>query len=343
MVETMAELPERRGTILRIVVAEYIASATPVASESIARGYSLGVSPATTRHEMARLEEEGYIIRPHTSAGGVPSDKGYRYYVQCLIRDSKLDPEDQIAIRRFFDEVGQEPEDWARSAVTILTQRLESIALATLPHAPVCHFRHMDLVAMQELLVLLVLVLQEGQIKKRLLASAQATTQDELTASANKMNAAYQGLSGRQIGAQELELSPIEEQIADVMVQIMQAEDKQQHEQFYLDGLRHLVSRAEFMHGKQILNLVEAIEERRILNNLLSSLGDVSGIRVTIGGENEEEALQGCSVILSNYGFEERRGTIGVIGPTRMPYGRAIPTVDYVSTIMSDLLSRISA
>jgi len=339
----MAELPERRETILKIIVGEYVASATPVASESIARGYSLGISPATTRHEMARLEEEGYIARPHASAGSIPSDKGYRYYVECLLKEAKLSQEEQLAIQRFFYQAEQEPEKWARLAVTVLTQRLKNIALATPPHAPVCHFRHLELIALQELLILFVLVLQEGKIRQQLLALEQAASQDELTALANRLNAAYQGLTYSQIGAQELESSPIEERISGIIMQVMEAEDKQQYEQFYLDGWRHLVSQAEFIKSKKMLHLIEALEERSILNKLLSSLGNESGIKVTIGSENEEEVLQECSVILSNYGTQGRRGAIGVIAPTRMPYSRAIPTVDYVSTIMSELVSGVYA
>jgi len=339
----MAELPERTGTILKIIVGEYVASATPVASESITRGYSLGISPATTRHEMAHLEEEGYIARPHTSAGAVPSDKGYRYYVECLLKEAKLGQEEQLDIQQFFCQAEQEPENWARLAVTVLTQRLRSIALATPPRAPVCHFRHLDLVALQELLILLVLVLQEGKIKQQLLASEQVVSQDELAAWANKLNAAYQGLTYIQIGAQELDLSPIEERIIGIIAQVMEAEDKQQYEQFYLDGWRHLVSQAEFVKGKKMLSLVEALEEGSILNNLLGSLGSESGVKVTIGNENKEEALQECSVILSNYGARGRKGAIGVIGPTRMPYSRAIPTIDYISTIMSELVSGVYA
>ncbi|TET86952.1 MAG: heat-inducible transcription repressor HrcA [Dehalococcoidia bacterium] len=339
----MAELPERTGTILKIIVGEYVASVTPVASESVTRGYSLGISPATTRHEMARLEEEGYIARPHTSAGAVPSDKGYRYCVECLLKEARLGQEEQLAIQHFFSQAEQQPESWARLAVTVLTQRLKSIALATPPRAPVCHFRHLDLVALQELLILLVLVLQEGKIKQQLFASEQVVPQDELTTLANKLNATYQGLTYTQIGAQELALSPLEERIIGTIVQVMEAEDKQQYEQFYLDGWRYLVRQAEFVKGRKMLDLVEALEEGGILNNLLGSLGSESGIKVTIGNENEEEALQECSVILSNYGAQGRRGAIGIIGPTRMPYSRAIPTIDYVSAVMSELVSRTYA
>jgi len=336
------EFPERRGKILRIIVSEYIALAAPVPSESIARGYSLGISPATTRHEMARLEEEGYIIRPHTSAGGMPSDKGYRFYVVSLLKELKVSPEDREAIRGVFSQADkEEPEDWARRAVNVLTKTLENMALATLPHAPQCHFRHLHLVGLQEQLLLLILVLAEGQVKKRVVTLDDEVLQEELESSANKMNEAYAGMSRQQIERHKLKLSFLEEQIRQLVTQLMEAEDKQQYEDFYLDGLRHLVSQAEIVENRQISSLVEAIEDRRVLGKLLASLGDISGTRVTIGDENEPEALHGCSVILSKYGVEERKGAIGVIGPMRMHYSRAIPVVDYVSSLMSEMLNKM--
>src|SRR4030043_262467 len=162
-------LSERRGIILKIIVSEYTTSGIPVASEGIARRYALGVSPATTRHEMAHLEEEGYISRPHVSAGGVPSDKGYRYYVEYLIKEAKLSDEEQHAIQQLIYQAEQELEEWAHLAATFLSQRLKGIALVTLPRASVCHFRHLDLIALQECQVLFVLLLKEGEIKRLVL------------------------------------------------------------------------------------------------------------------------------------------------------------------------------
>ncbi|HJX69555.1 MAG TPA: heat-inducible transcriptional repressor HrcA [Dehalococcoidia bacterium] len=335
-------LPERRGIILKIIVSEYTTSGIPVASESIARRYALGVSPATTRHEMAHLEEEGYISRPHVSAGGVPSDKGYRYYVEYLIKEAKLSDEEQHAIQQLIYQAEQELEEWARLAATFLSQRLKSIALVTLPRASVCHFRHLDLIALQEYQVLFVLLLQEGEIKQLVLTLEQAVSQDELTALANHLNAVYKGLDYSQIDAQEIELSPLEEQIAVTILQTMQVEDKQQYDQFYLSGWRHLLSQPEFIKGEKTLSLVEALEEGSLLNSLLGSLGHEPGVKVVIGNENEEEALRGCSVILSNYGIRVR-GTIGVIGPTRLLYHQAIPIVDYLSSVMSGVVNEIYA
>lgn len=335
-------LPERRGLILKVIVGEYIASGAPVASENIARGYALGISPATIRHEMARLEEEGYISRPHVSAGGMPSDKGYRYYVEYLIRETKLSNEEQRTIQQLFYHVEQEMEEWARLAAAFLSQRLKSIALVTLPRSPACHFRHLDLLVLQEFHVLFVLLLQEGRVKQRVLILEQAVSQEELNVLANRLNAIYKGLSYSQIGAQEIELSSLEARVIEAILHTMQVEDEQQYDQFYLDGWRHLLSQPEFIKGEKMLSLVEALEEGSLLNVLLDSLGGESRVKVIIGNENKAEALQEYSVILSNYG-DQAKGAIGVIGPTRLPYYQAISTVDYLSSIMSGVLNEMYA
>jgi len=335
-------LPERRGFILKIIVSEYITSGAPIGSENIARGYGLGISSATIRHEMARLEEEGYINRPHVSAGGIPSDRGYRYYVEYLIREAKLSNEEQSSIQQLFHNAEQEMEEWARLAAAFLSQRLKSIALVTMPRSPVSHFRHLHLVALQEFNVLFVLVLQEGKVKQRLLTVEQAVTQEELNNLANRLNELCEGLSYSQIGALEVEVSPLEARVLEVLLQTMQSADEQKYDQFYLDGWRHLLSQPEFMKGEKTLGLVEALEEGSLLNNLLDSLESESRVKVIIGNENRSEALQEYSVILSNYG-DRAKGAIGVIGPTRLPYYQAIPTVDYLSSIMSRVLNELFA
>ena len=341
----MAELSERRGAILKVVVGEYIVTGVPVASESVARGYSLGVGPATIRSEMAHLEEQGYIERPHTSAGGVPSDRGYRYYVGCLMNGAKISQRERRAIHRLFDQVEREPDEWARLAVSVLTDRLRSIAIATPPRAAGCHLRRLELVSLQDLMVMVVIVLQEGRVKQRLIGLEQGVSQGELASVANRLNEAYRGgdYAGIHRRAREMRLSPIEERITDVMVQVMESEDNQGYERCFLDGWRYLVGHEELIGRQRMLYLVEALEERSVLNRLLRAFRDGAGIRITIGGENSDLALQECSVILSNYGAGGIRGTIGVIGPTRMPYNRAVPMLEYVSAVMSELVGSVYA
>jgi heat-inducible transcriptional repressor len=339
----MIELPQRTGIILKIIAGEYISSGVAVSSDAIYRGYSLRASPATIRHEMAYLTDEGFITRPHTSAGGIPSDKGYRYYVEDLMDEAQITAEERAAIRRRFKQARQEPDDWARLAVSILTQKLQNIALATPLRAPLCHFRHLDIVSLEGLMILVVLVLREGKTKQRFLTLDHALSQDALTAAAAKLSEAYRGLTVSEIRSQPLELSPIEEIVTGTVIRMMRAEDAHQHEQYYLDGWRYLMAQAGMIRANRMLILVEALERKNMLGTLLANLEGEQGIRITIGNENEDEALRECTVVMSNYGAGEHRGAIGVIGPTRMPYGRVIPIVDYVSSIMSELVSQTYA
>jgi heat-inducible transcriptional repressor len=290
---------------------------------------------------MAWLEEEGYIIRPHTSAGGVPSDKAYRYYVDTILQQAELSEEEKCTIRHLFHQVERELEEWVRLAATLLARRLRNVALVTPPQALECRLKHLELITLQEFLALLVLVLREAKLKRQLLTFEYVVTAEELTAVANKLNALYSGLTCSQIRTKTVKLSSIEEEITAVVTRIMEAEDERQYREFYLDGLRHLLSQPEFSRSTKVLEVLELLEEKSALRDILSSLGG-EGLRVTIGGENQEQALQGCSLILSGYGIpHEARGAIGVIGPTRMPYQRAIPTVRYLSQVMSELVAEL--
>lgn len=335
----MIELPQRTGLILKIIVGEYISSGVPVSSDAVYRSYSLRASPATIRHEMACLADEGFISRPHTSAGGVPSDKGYRFYVEDLLDETQIAAEERAAIRRRFKQARQEPDEWARLAVSILTQKLQNIALATPLRSPLCHLRHLDIVPLEGLMILVVLVLGEGTTKQRFVTLDQTASQDALNAAAARLSESYRGLTVPEIQSLSLQLSPIDEIIAGTVMRMMQAEDAHRHDQYYMDGWRYLMAQASMIRASRLLSLVEALERKGMLSALLANPDSEPGIRVTIGNENEDEALRECSVIISNYGVGERRGAIGVIGPTRMPYGRVIPIVDCVSSLMSELVS----
>jgi heat-inducible transcriptional repressor len=338
----MGGLSRRRETILKIIVSEHIVSASPVSSENIALNYNLGISPATIRNEMAHLEEEGLISRPHTSAGGIPSDKGYRYYVESSIEGVQLSEDEQIAIRQFFGRAERDIEGWVRLAAAVLAQKLKSVALVTLPRAAACHLRYLNLVSVHDFVALLIIVLQEARLKQQLITLKQVTTQDDLTITGNKLNAAFKGLTQSQIISSDVELTPLEDNIRDIIVQMMRAEDERQNEQLYLDGLRHLLSQPEFIETEKTIGLIEVLEERAMFNRLLNSLVGRNRTSVIIGSENKEQALRRCSIILNSYGIPGiAEGTIGIIGPTRMPYNQVIPTVNYLSSLMSELMSEL--
>lgn len=334
-------LSPRTGTILKAIVTEYIAGATPVPSQSLVKEYGLGVSPATIRNEMAYLEREGYITRPHPSAGSVPSDKGYRYYVDTLT-DMHLPLAEQRLISHLFHQVERELEEWLSLATALIAQLAHNVAIVSAPKPADCRFKHLELVALRDSLALAVIVLHGARLKQQLINFDQAVSQPRLTAIANKLNAAYSGLTSSQISTKGIELSPTEKQLTDCLVSVMRAEDEQEYEEPYFNGLHFMLSQPEFAHSQRALALMELVEQRNLLRTILPHRLTKHGVQVVIGRENEAEVIRDYSVVISQYGLaDEATGTIGVVGPTRMPYARTISTVLYLSSVLSSLLAEL--
>ena len=332
-------ISERTGQILKSIVGQYIVRATPVPSQSIADTSELGVSPATIRNEMMRLEQEGYIIRAHPSSGSIPSDKGYRFYVESL-NDIILTSAEQRLVSHLFHQVERELEKWVSLAATLIAQLVRNTAIVTMPKPTACKFKHMEIVALQESLALVVLVLHGAKVKEQLLTFAQSVSQSELTTIANKLNIAYSGLPRQQMLTQEISLAPIEQQITERLLEMMQDEDEQEYEVPYLDGLHFMLSQPEFAHSYQTLSLVELVEHRNLLKSIVPEKLGSHQVHVVIGAENKAEAFHNYSIVISKYGIpEEAEGTIGVVGPTRMPYAHTISTVVYLSSLLSGLVA----
>ncbi len=334
-------LTARTGTILRSIVEQYIVKATPVSSQGIINDYELGVSTATIRNEMAHLEQESYIIRPHPSAGSIPSDKGYRYYVETLM-DIQLPLAEQRLVNHLFHQVEGELEEWLNLAATLIAQLVQNVAIVTMPKPVACQFKHLELVALHDSLALLILVLRSAKAKQQLITFAQVILQSELTTIADKLNATYSGLTNSQILAKGTGLSSTEQQATDCLLKVMKAEDDQEYEEPYLDGLHFIFNQPEFTHSHRMLSLMELVEHRNLLRSIVPSGLTNQGVQVVIGKENKAEAIHDYSVVISQYGLlQEAVGTIGVVGPTRMPYARAISTVDYLSSVLSRLMAEL--
>jgi len=331
----------RTETILKSIVAQYIAKATPVPSQSIMNDYDLRVSAATIRNEMANLEQEGYIARPHPSAGSIPLDKGYRCYVESL-GDIRLPLAEQRLISHLFHQVEQELEEWLNLAATLIAQMVQNAAVVTMPKPEACRFKHLELVSLQDSLMLVVLVLSGAKVRQQLMTFDQIISQPQLTAIANKLSTAYSGLTGSQISAKGTGLSSTEQQITDCLAKVMEAEDSQEYEKQYLDGLHFMLNQPEFAHSQRMLTLMELVEQRSLLRSIVPPKLTSNRVQVIIGKENKSEAIHDYSVVISKYGLpEEAVGTIGVIGPTRMPYARTIATVEYLSSVMNGLMAKL--
>ena len=334
-------LPPRTETILKSIVEQYITRAIPVPSQSIINDYELGVSAATIRNEMAHLEQGGYITRRHPSAGSIPSDKGYRYYVESLT-DIKLPLAEQRLISHLFHQVETELVEWLSLAATVIARLAQNLVIVTTPKSVDCQFKHLELVALQDLLALVILVLRGARVKQQLITFDQVISQPGLTAIANKLNIAYSGLSRQQILAKVMGLSPTEQQVTDCLLKIMEAEDEQGYEEPYLNGLHFMLSQPEFAHSQRMLALMELAEHRNLMRIIVPQGLSSRWVQVIIGKENKADVIHDYSVVISRYGLpEEAEGTIGVLGPTRMPYAHTISVVSYLSTVLSGLMAEL--
>jgi heat-inducible transcriptional repressor len=311
----------------------------PVSSASVVNDCGLDISSATIRNEMVTLENEGYIIRPHHAAGSVPSDKGYRFYVESL-NYVELPIEEQRLISHLFHQVEENLEQWLSLAVTLLSQRVQNIAIMTSPKPPSCRFKHMELVSLQEHLALAVLVLRGATVRQQLVNFEQPVTQEELRVIADKMVKNCAGLSASQIAEKRLQLSPGEQRVADCVIKLMRTEDERSHENSYIDGLHYLMNQPEFNTGNRLVNLMGLVEQRKLIEAMMNNKLNEYGVQVIIGKENRSESIQNFSVVLSHYGIpDEAVGTIGVVGPTRMHYARTISAIGFMSSMMSKLVS----
>lgn len=336
-------LSPRREKILRAIVEQYVAKARPVPSQEILADRGMEVSSATIRNEMMRLEEEGYIIRPHTSAGSVPTDKGYRRYVEA-IGDIQLPVAEQRLVSHLFHQVERELEEWLNLAATLLAQMVHNTAVVTTPKAPSCRFKHLELVSLQGSLALLVVVLDGARVRQQLISFDQVMFQEKLTIMATKLNAIFAGLNSAQIRAKDTAgLSLTEQKLTDCLAKIMETEDEREYAEPYLDGLHFMLSQPEFAHDQHLaLSLMELIERRSLMRSIIPPGFTGRSVRVIIGRENRAESIHDYSVVISRYGLpQEAAGTIGVIGPTRMPYAHTMATVNYLASVLSRLVARL--
>jgi heat-inducible transcriptional repressor len=337
----MAELTERQERILAFVVQEYVEDAQPVGSETLRRR-GMNVSSATIRNELAELEELGYLTHPHTSAGRLPTEKGYRYFVESLMDEFELPPVEQRMISHQFHQVTLDVDQWMRLSAAVLAHASHSAALVTAPQASHCRFKHLQLVLISEQVALLVLVMQEGTIKQQMLALSEPIGQEEMTSVSNRLNDHFAGLNVEQIHATTIPLSAFESGVVHVVIDLMAQIDSRTSHDVYRDGLMDILRQPEFSAIGRMQALLEMLEQRTTLEQMLIELAPERGVQVVIGGENQYDAMSDYSMVLSRYGLPgEAGGIVGVLGPLRMHYPRTIGVVRYVASLLDDLMGRM--
>ncbi|MBK9942996.1 MAG: heat-inducible transcription repressor HrcA [Kouleothrix sp.] len=341
------EMNERRQLILKLVIQEFIESSTPVASELLVRKYGLNVSSATIRNEMAALEDLGFLTHWHTSAGRAPTDAGYRYYVENLMDRTPLSATEQRTIRHQFYQVRSELDQWIQLAGAVLARTAQNASVVTPPRAYTARFKHLELIAIHDTMVLLVLVLHDGTIRQQTFTLDAARSQEDLSRSAGKINERSHDASiGRvddMLQYDRAQLAPLfddlELHVLDLVARAMRQLEDQLNSQIYSDGLIEMLTQPEFTQVGRVRQVLEMLQGGKGLGPLIPRVLASNGVQVVIGGEHSRDEMREYSVVLSRYGIaDEVVGVLGVIGPTRMPYPRTISTVRYISTVMSDLL-----
>jgi heat-inducible transcriptional repressor len=332
-------LTRRQEMILALIVHAYTQRGEPVSSRSLAELPEMKVSPATVRNEMAVLEELGYIVAPHTSAGRVPTESGYRYFVRHLVASAELPSSERTLITERLRSVPLATEQWMRFAASALTRLTQTAALVTAPAIRTGRFKHLELISIQGRLVLMVLVLQGGGVHQRMLNLAEPVSQQTLSDLSTRLNALCADLTANDMLLKAVGMSLLDREVIELAAEVIDRAGMVSMGAVYRDGLSDMLP--SFTDGEGAQQAVRVFEERSFLTMVLDEfLGPLAGdVNVVIAGEGKREELSQLSMVLSRYGVPgQLSGAVGLIGPTHLNYGRAISAVRYVSTMMTNML-----
>jgi heat-inducible transcriptional repressor len=343
-VESRAMLDRRAQILLKTLVERYIAEGEPVGSRALSRSSGLDLSPATIRNVMADLEELGFVASPHTSAGRIPTQRGYRFFVDTLLTVKQLD---RVEISQL--EVNLHPDHPQRliSAASQLLSELTHFAgvvVASKRKTPA--FRHMEFLALSDKRVLLIIVTPDGDVQNRILFTEKAYTPSELTMAANFLNQNYAGLTFDDIRRRlREELKQLREDMTLLMTAALEAGSEalsESTENYVISGERNLLDSHDLASNmSRLRELFELFEKKTLLVQILEVSTRAQGVQLFIGDESGIAPLDECSVVTAPYEVDGQIiGTVGVIGPTRMAYERVIPIVDITAKLLSSALSQ---
>jgi len=330
-------LDDRAKLLLKTLVERYIADGTPVGSRTLSRAPGLELSPATIRNVMADLEELGLIVSPHTSAGRIPTARGYRLFVDTMLTAQRP----QLAAPSL---PADQPQKVIANAAQLLSNLSQFVGVVMAPRRTSA-FRHMEFLRLSDRRLLVIIVSPDGDVQNRVIFTDREYTQSELVEAANYLNAHYSGLSMEQVRDRlKTEMDTLRGEIASLMqaaVQVSSEAITQAQEEVIVAGERNLLAVSDFSSDMgQLRRAFELFEQKAQLLRLLDVSSKAEGVRIFIGGESQVVPYEELSVVSANYEVDgEVVGTLGVIGPTRMHYDRMIQIVDITSRLVSNALS----
>jgi heat-inducible transcriptional repressor len=337
-------LTDRGQRILEAIIEEYIATAQPVGSKALTHNHGIKLSPASVRNVMAELEELGYLISPHTSAGRIPTEKGYRFYVDTLLRVNDLDNQQKDQIERQYRQHGLQMADMLREASRTLSSFSHYTGLVMVPRLKATIFRHIEFVRLSPRQVLTVFVTQSGLVQNKLVEVEEDLTSQDLEQITNYLNQTMNGLSIQEVRARIVAEMAQEKALYDQLLQRAfllsnAALVDETSGEVIIEGTSRFLEQPEFSDLQQMKRIVQTFEHKSALVDLLDRGLETDGVQVIIGSETDCSELADCSLITAAYsGKQGTLGTLGVIGPNRMPYSTIIPIVDYTASLISRLL-----
>ena len=340
----MGSADDRRFEVLRAIVADFVATKEPIGSKALVERHNLGVSSATVRNDMAVLEAEGYITQPHTSSGRVPTEKGYREFVDRLDDVKPMSSSERRAILKFL-ESGVDLDDVLRRAVRLLAQLTRQVAIVQYPTLSRSTVRHLEVVALTPARLLLVVITDTGRVDQRVVELGDAINDHELSQLRERLAAALEGkpLSAASVAVADLAaqldghggLGDAVGRAATVLVETL----VEHHEERLLLGGTANLTRNSADLGGSLRSVLEALEEQVVVLRLLAAQQEAGKVTVRIGHETEAEQMAGTSVVSTTYGSSGKvYGGMGVVGPTRMDYPGTIANVAAVALYIGEVL-----
>jgi heat-inducible transcriptional repressor len=342
-------LNEREHRVLEAVIRTYVETAEPAGSRTVARRFKLGISPATVRNTMSDLEEKGYLFHPHTSAGRMPTDRAYRFYVDSLLNQPRRVPSGARAIRLELQDADRSGvELLIRRAAQVLGLLTSELGIATAPALGEVVLERIELTSISQGKVLLVMRLRGGAVRTVFVDVPVEIAPGALIAVAQVLNERLGGLPLADVratlAARLRDSAPAGDRSASELLNIfIQSADEWLEPPS--DGTLHLgrasvlADQPEFQTGERLKSLIELTERTDLLKSMLSERVGAKGLTITIGAEHTDPALTGFTIITSDYNIGELRGVIGVMGPVRMPYERVIGLVEGTSALVSEFLT----
>jgi len=338
-------LNERKKKILQIIIEDYISSAEPVGSRTIARKYDLELSPATIRNEMSDLELLGYLEQPHTSAGRIPSAQAYRFYVDALIEPGTLTDNDMALIDGWYNERRRNIDDIFQSTAKILSRMTQNVSMVLTNQQTIANFCYLKFLPLDSQHAILCIVADDGSIDTNVVDIPLGMSSEEMDYLAGKMSKLLEDRNLSDISVeilQNVHTDVVEDKLifSSLLQAVRKMTGRRQEQNVFLGGTKQLLNQPEFRDVERVRNLLGILEEEKVLKDLLQG-GEDSGLKVTIGSENKFTGIQDCSMVQATYRLNGQIvGTMAVLGPTRMEYGKVISVMDYLHKYLKTILDK---